>query len=152
MAQQIQVVLIDDLDGGPAVETLAFTVDGTSYEIDLSAANAARFKDAIAPFIGHARKASRAQGRRSRAGSRSNKSAEIRAWARKQGISVNERGRVPADLRSQVRVQPIVRCWRRYCTDGYGSTPSAPTLSEYTRADIRPWCTCVTYPIPLHRG
>jgi len=98
MAQQIQVVLIDDLDGGPAVETLAFTVDGTSYEIDLSAANAARFKDAIAPFIGHARKASRAQGRRSRAGSRSNKSAEIRAWARKQGISVNERGRVPADL------------------------------------------------------
>ena len=98
MAQQIQVVLIDDLDGGPAEETVAFSVDGNFYEIDLSTPNASRLRNAMAPFVAHARKATRGPGRKTRAGSRSNKSAEIRAWARSQGISVNERGRVPADL------------------------------------------------------
>lgn len=98
MAQQIQIVLIDDLDGGPAEETIPFSLDGASYEIDLSSPNAARLRNAMAPFVAHARKATRGQGRRSRAGGRTNNSAEIRAWARSQGISVNERGRIPADL------------------------------------------------------
>jgi hypothetical protein len=98
MAQKIQVVLIDDVDGGPAAETVTFAVDGASYEIDLSAANAARLKDAFAPFVARARKVSKSAKRRSRAGTRSNKSAEIRAWAKANGLPVNERGRIPADL------------------------------------------------------
>ena len=94
MAQKVEVVLIDDIDGGPADETVRFALDGTAYDIDLSAANAARLRAALAEFVGHARKVSR--GRRAR--STSGRSAEIRAWAKTQGLAVNERGRVPADV------------------------------------------------------
>lgn len=98
MAQKVQVILIDDINGGPADETVRFAVDGTSYEIDLSTANAARLRNAVAEFVGHARKApGRAPTRRSR-GAGGGKSAEIRAWARERGLAVNERGRIPADL------------------------------------------------------
>ena len=57
MAQRVTVELEDDLDGGPADETLRFGLGGTDYEIDLSKKNANAFRRKIAPFIGHARKA-----------------------------------------------------------------------------------------------
>jgi len=95
MAQKVQIVLIDDLDGGSADETVRFSLDGTHYEIDLSASNAARLRNAVAEFVGHARKAPGA--RRQRRGP-AGKSAEIRSWARAQGLAVPERGRIPADL------------------------------------------------------
>ena len=57
MAQKITVELEDDLDGGPADETVRFGVDGSEYEIDLSKKNAAAFRRKLAPFIDHARKA-----------------------------------------------------------------------------------------------
>lgn len=98
MAQKIQVVLIDDIDGGPADETITFAVDGTSYVIDLSAANAVRLRNVVAPFVGHARKAAGRAGARRPRSAGGGKSAEIRAWAREQGLPVNERGRIPADL------------------------------------------------------
>jgi hypothetical protein len=98
MAQKVQVVLIDDIDGGPADETLTFAVDGTSYVIDLSAANAARLRNAMAPFVGHARKVTGRSGARRARSAGGGKSAEIRAWARERGLPVNERGRIPADL------------------------------------------------------
>ena len=97
MAQKVHVVLIDDIDGTNADETVRFALDGTSYEIDLSASNAARLRNAMAEFIGHARKAPAGRGRRQR-GSSAGKSAEIRAWARERGLTVNERGRIPAEL------------------------------------------------------
>jgi len=95
MAQKVHVVLIDDIDGANADETVRFSLDGAAYEIDLSAANAARLRTVMAEFVGHAR---RAQGRGTRRRSSRSKSAEIRAWARDQGIEVSERGRIPADL------------------------------------------------------
>src|SRR5215211_2961086 len=101
MAQKVQVVLIDDIDGGSADETIKFALDSTQYEIDLSTANAARLRNALAEFVGHARKAPSGRGgRRARGGSAGSggKSAEIRSWARQQGLTVNERGRIPADL------------------------------------------------------
>ncbi|MFL6181135.1 MAG: Lsr2 family protein [Actinomycetes bacterium] len=98
MAQKIHVVLIDDIDGRDADETVRFSLDGSSYEIDLSASNAARLRNAMAEFVGHARKVSPRGGRRARSGSTQGKSAEIRAWAREQGLQVNERGRIPGDL------------------------------------------------------
>jgi nucleoid-associated protein Lsr2 len=97
MAQKVQIVLIDDLDGGPADETVSFSLDGTGYEIDLSKPNAARLRNAMSPFVGHARKAVRS-GRKSRSAGTPNRSAEIRRWAKSQGLSVNERGRIPAEL------------------------------------------------------
>jgi hypothetical protein len=40
MAQKITVTLEDDLDGGPADQTVRFGLDGAEYEIDLSISNA----------------------------------------------------------------------------------------------------------------
>jgi hypothetical protein len=100
MAQKVQVTLIDDLDGeSPADETIAFAIDGQAYEIDLNAANAASMRDLLAPYVASARKAgrgARASTRRTRGGD--GRVAEIRAWAREQGLAVNERGRISADL------------------------------------------------------
>ncbi|GAA4574554.1 histone-like nucleoid-structuring protein Lsr2 [Planotetraspora kaengkrachanensis] len=106
MAKHTQVILIDDLDGGEANETVAFAIDGTSYEIDLSDGNAKRLRDALSPFVGGARRAESGstRGRRrgvsgsaQRAMSRE-KSAEIRAWAKSHGHPVSERGRIAASI------------------------------------------------------
>ena len=99
MAQRVEVVLVDDLDGGSAVETVAFALDGVSYEIDLNETNAAALREALAVYVGHARKAgrkapARSAGRRSSTGSQT---AQIRTWAREQGLPVNDRGRIPGD-------------------------------------------------------
>src|SRR5262247_491522 len=59
MAQKITVTMQDDLDGGPADETVEFAIGGTGYEIDLSTTNAAAFRRRLAPFIACARKAGR---------------------------------------------------------------------------------------------
>jgi hypothetical protein len=101
MAQKITVELKDDLDGGPADETVRFGVDSAEYEIDLSTKNAAAFRRKLAPFIEHARKAGRGQHRRpGRAASRE-RSGDIRAWAKDQDIAVSARGRIPASVVAQ---------------------------------------------------
>ena len=51
MAQRVSIVLTDDLDESPAAETVTFGLDGNTYEIDLSSANAARLRDALKPFM-----------------------------------------------------------------------------------------------------
>ena len=102
MAQKVTVELEDDLDGGPADETVRFGVDGSEYEIDLSKKNAAAFRRKLAPFIDHARKAGRGARRRpGRTASSRERSADIRAWAKDQGIAVSERGRIPASVVEQ---------------------------------------------------
>lgn len=101
MAQKVQVILIDDIDGGPAEKTVSFSLDGDSYEIDLSPANAAKLRDSFAPYVGNARKVGRiapGRGRGRRGGGADNRTSEIRAWARANGHKVNERGRIAADL------------------------------------------------------
>lgn len=101
MAQRVSIVLEDDIDGSDADETVTFALDGTTYEIDLSAKNAAKLRDALAPYIGHAR---RTAGRRSsgRSSSRSSKKdvADVRAWARANGYKVSERGRISAEVQA----------------------------------------------------
>ncbi|TDD80539.1 histone-like nucleoid-structuring protein Lsr2 [Actinomadura rubrisoli] len=99
MAQKVQVLLVDDLDGGKAEETVAFSLDGRAYEIDLNKKNAAKLRKVIAPYQESARKA-RAVGRKSatRAAGNRERSADIREWARSAGIKVNDRGRIPANV------------------------------------------------------
>ncbi len=102
MAQKVHIVLEDDLDGSEATQTVTFALDGTSYEIDLNDKNAGKLRDALAPYLGHARKSSgpRRAGRRSSAPAESGSSAkEIRDWARSNGHQVPERGRIPASVR-----------------------------------------------------
>jgi hypothetical protein len=103
MAQKITVALEDDLDGVPADETVRFGLGGTDYEIDLSTKNADAFRRQLAPFIEHARRtgpgaAAPALGRTA---SSRERSAHIRAWAKDQGITVSERGRIPASVAEQ---------------------------------------------------
>lgn len=106
MAQRTVVELLDDIDGMPADETVAFAIDGVSYEIDLSEQNANRLRTSIAPYLEKARKAGAARPARKGKGSAPRtansreRSAEIRAWAKQHGIPVNERGRIPANVLS----------------------------------------------------
>ncbi len=101
MAQKVQVILVDDIDGGDASETVSFALDGVSYEIDLSEKNASKLRDAVASWVGHARRvggrASSRRGARAKSGG-STDTAAIREWARKNGHQVSDRGRVPATV------------------------------------------------------
>jgi hypothetical protein len=105
VAQRVHIVLEDDLDGTEADDTVTFGLDGVTYEIDLSASNAAALRDSLAHYVANARRVSgRSNARRS--GGRAGRSAggpspaEVRDWAREQGKVVSDRGRVPADVRA----------------------------------------------------
>ncbi|MEV0850525.1 Lsr2 family protein [Streptomyces sp. NPDC049954] len=103
MAQKVQVLLVDDLNGGEADETVTFALDGKSYEIDLTTANADKLRGLLEDYVKHGRRTGgRAAGGRgkSRASSGGNQdTAAIRAWAKENGHKVNDRGRVPAEVR-----------------------------------------------------
>jgi hypothetical protein len=100
MAQRIQTLLIDDLDGGEAAGTVRFGLDGTEYEIDLSAVHSGELREALGQYLAHARRTvgtarTAARGRR---GSVGVDTAKVREWAKGQGIEVKGRGRVPAGV------------------------------------------------------
>lgn len=98
MASKTVVILSDDLDGSEANETIQFSLDGTEYEIDLNESNAAELRDALSRFTDAARKTS-SRGRQTRKSSGSGVDAKaIRLWALDQGMSVNTRGRIQAEI------------------------------------------------------
>jgi Lsr2 len=98
MAQQVETVLIDDLDGSTAETTVRFGWSGAEYEIDLSSANAEALREAMSPYVAAGRKLSLQ--RRSKRGVADGgpKSTHVRAWAKQEGIAVSDRGRIPADV------------------------------------------------------
>lgn len=103
MARKVEVTLIDDLTGGQAEETVSFALDGTRYEIDLSAANAKKLRNTFAKFVDAARKdkGARQVGRgagRKPAAAAGPSTSDVREWAKAQGYEVSERGRVANDL------------------------------------------------------
>ncbi|WP_226360756.1 Lsr2 family protein [Pseudonocardia sp. ICBG1142] len=104
MAQVTRVELLDDLEGGPADETVRFGVDGKSYVIDLNSENVELFRAAVADFVAAARRDTvggvRAA-RRSAAASSDEVRARnqaIRGWARENGYSISDRGRIPVEV------------------------------------------------------
>lgn len=103
MAQKVQVLLVDDLDGGEADETVTFALDGKTYEIDLTTANADKLRGLLEPYVKSGRRTGgRSSGRgksRAAASGGSQDTAQIRAWAKDNGFEVNDRGRVPASIR-----------------------------------------------------
>jgi Lsr2 len=102
MATKITVALEDDLDGGPASETVRFGLGGAQYEIDLNKKNARAFRKKLAPFVEHARKAGPGQRRGpARTASSRQRSVDIRAWAKAAGLPVSDRGRIPASVVDQ---------------------------------------------------
>ena len=112
MATMTTVSLVDDLDGSVAAETVAFSLDGANYEIDLTDKNAKKLRDALANFTAHARridggrrvaavrgaKAKPAKATKSAARTAPDReqTAAIREWARAAGYEVSERGRLSA--------------------------------------------------------
>jgi predicted GNAT superfamily acetyltransferase len=102
MAQKVQTFFVDDIDGGEAEGTVRFGLDGTDYEIDLSAAHTEALREALEEFIRAGRKVSgsarRGRGSGRRAASGGPNSSDVREWAKTQGIEVKDRGRVPAEL------------------------------------------------------
>jgi hypothetical protein len=99
MAQKVNIILEDDLDGGDASETVAFGLDGRSYEIDLNAKNAKALRDALAKYVAAGRRAGgrgTAARRRTQVGT---SAREIRDWARSNGHKVPDRGRIPSEVR-----------------------------------------------------
>ncbi|MDX6212451.1 MAG: hypothetical protein QOF82_1538 [Frankiales bacterium] len=117
MAQRVQVLLVCDVhddDATPGTETISFSLDGTNYEIDVCDEHAVDLREAVAPYVGAGRRISgaRSGGRRAAvapsravarpaAGSDRQRAGDIRAWAKAQGLNVNERGRIPATIVEQ---------------------------------------------------
>lgn len=106
MAQIQEIRLVDDLDGNEADETLEFGIDGKTYEIDLSQENAGKLRDALAEFVASARRLGGGRGRRAAAAAAPSRrptidreqNQAIREWARKRGMKVSDRGRIPAEV------------------------------------------------------
>jgi len=98
MAQRVRVDLVDDVDGSPAEESVNFALDGVNYEIDLSAENESKLRDALSLWVDHARRTGgrRTRGRRPTGGPTAH---EVRQWANSQGYEVSERGRVSNEIR-----------------------------------------------------
>ena len=105
MTQRVQVILVDDVDGGEAAETVTFALDGVRDEIDVSEANAAMLRDEFAPWLERARRV----GGRRQAGSRASRTtspgrseelAKMRQWGRENGYQVSDRGRVSQQVQN----------------------------------------------------
>jgi hypothetical protein len=100
VARKEVVELTDDLDQGPASQTIHFALDGVEYEIDLSDRNAKKFNAALAPYVENARRLAH---RRRLTGRRADATAGvdpkvIRQWANEQGIEISTRGRIPGEI------------------------------------------------------
>jgi hypothetical protein len=105
VAQKIQTLFIDDIDGGEAEGTVRFALDGAEYEIDLSAKHSEELRSALGKYVSHARKIGgavrrpgRVAGKGGKGGAGALNTTEIRNWARENGYDIKDRGRVPADL------------------------------------------------------
>jgi Lsr2 len=101
MAQKIQTLFIDDIDGGVAEGTVRFALDGADYEIDLSGEHSDELRDALGKYIDHARKVGGTARRPGARGGRRTSAVDtvaVRAWARENGYEIKDRGRVPADI------------------------------------------------------
>ena len=103
MAQKVQVMLVDDIDGSTADETVTFALDGISYEIDLTEEHAKALRESFAEWVGHARRSGGRKTPARRGGtaraSDSGDAGKIREWARENGYEVSERGRISAEIR-----------------------------------------------------
>lgn len=101
MVQKYVVELLDDLDGSDATDTVAFALDGVSYAIDLSDANATKLRDAFSSYVNAARKAdssTRAAKPRATKGAAKPDLGAVREWANANGYEVSSRGRIPTTV------------------------------------------------------
>ncbi|AEV87539.1 hypothetical protein ACWT_6527 [Actinoplanes sp. SE50] len=110
MARQVITTLIDDLDGKKADRTVEFSLDGVSYTIDLSEANAGKLRKALDPYINAGTRLGRTAGRVAARGAAPARTAGsrdenrlIREWAISNGHKISERGRIPQEVSNAYR-------------------------------------------------
>lgn len=102
VAQKVQTLYVDDIDGSDAAGTVHFGLDGTEYEIDLNSAHGEALRNVLRTYIDHGRKSGGARrATRSRRNTGTIDTTTVRAWAKEQGIDIKERGRVPANIVEQ---------------------------------------------------
>ena len=101
MAQKVQILVTDDLDGTEGADTVSYALDGITYEIDLNEKNAAKLRDALAKYIAVSRRTGKVPGAKGpkRVAQDGPAPSEIREWAKTNGMEVPERGRIPAEVR-----------------------------------------------------
>src|ERR1035441_2084417 len=98
MAQRVNVLLVDDIDGSEADETIPFGLDGARYEIDLNREHAQELRAQLAHYVRAARKVTGSAGRPPRVRKTSandSKNKEIRNWARERGLAGQARRAFP---------------------------------------------------------
>ncbi|HEY2671973.1 MAG TPA: Lsr2 family protein [Rugosimonospora sp.] len=112
MARKVQVHLLDDIDGAQADETLKFALDGTNYEIDLSTRHADKLRKSLEKYVQSARRVGRGHVAttsrvRTVAPARSDRvqNQAIRDWARRKGMELSERGRIPRAIAEQYEAE-----------------------------------------------
>jgi hypothetical protein len=102
MSKRIHYLLIDDIDGSVATETITLTLDGVSYVLDLNADHAASLREAIAGWTVHARRLKAPTRRRGSGPAASSTAgldlADVRRWARESGYEISDRGRIPGTV------------------------------------------------------
>lgn len=104
MAQQVLVQLVDDLDGTTSsdVSTVLFSLDGVTYEIDLTEANAERLRGSLTQYVDSARRVGGRIKRGAKAGQNGSGAANdaglVRAWANENGFGLSGRGRIPSHV------------------------------------------------------
>lgn len=103
MATKVLTTLQDDIDGSNATQTIHFGLDGIEYEIDVSDRNANRLRNSLAEFITHGRKVGGKRIRSKTASSGQVDTKAVRKWAQSNGIDVNARGRIPAEIVERYR-------------------------------------------------
>lgn len=104
MSQKVEILLSDDLTGVdiPAGkgETVTFALDGRTYEIDLATKNAGALRKALSPYISVGRRVRTSRGVKVKSTQVGADTRTIKEWARANGYEVNDRGRIPNDIRS----------------------------------------------------
>jgi hypothetical protein len=134
LARQVQTMLVDDLDGSEAAETVVFAVAGRDYEIDLSEAHAQQLREAVAPFVRAGRQlpGGRGRGRTTPAPAVSQarnreQSAVIREWAQAKGFEVSSRGRIPA---------AVLHAYEQRVSTSTSTAPAIDELAEQTAKPV----------------
>jgi hypothetical protein len=114
MVRRVEVRLVDDLDGGTADESVTFSLDGITYEIDLSKEHAGELRSALEPFVAAAQKVAGSstrhrvggmRGRRAPARTDRAQNQAIRDWAIRNGLEVSPRGRISRAVMEQYEAQ-----------------------------------------------
>lgn len=136
MAQKVQVLFEDDLDGSEAEGTINFGLDGSDYEIDLNTAHADDLRNVFAPYVAVARRITvgrstgKTRTRQLRVVTSGPSNTEVREWAKAQGIDVKDRGRIPAELIERYKNRDQVKATEPEPDkqEGNGQTPPEVTF------------------------